>query len=386
MAGVVVIYYSKFGARLYAHEKATLFDVAAMIAKLKGCEIAGSYDPASNYPSKIFFVPGDTLVAEEASSLDICSLDDLFGGIVPYPVVRTKAITHQLVSGNAYRPEGWSPVFARGVQNVVLRGYTAFTTNDARVAAARLLTQGAVRVKQALRDGGKDQTVITGIGELDELLETLSVETIATFGLVLEENLRRVTTLSVGQVTVDQLKITYQGTQRTVVNNKGEHVYGGSHLFCVRGGWEALDRVPMSPVVRRGVTQARTYDRAASEFPGFLASRRNYDVGQGLDGEGHWRSGVFEASWRCGGASTAELAALTAFAQDPSLHVFEASTVKDFGRAREAPRHALIHFEGDDPEEGPILRYTLVKQHYVRLREGLVTELPSALARQWASP
>jgi hypothetical protein len=56
--------------------------------------------------------------------------------------------------------------------------------------------------------------------------------------------------------------------------------------------------------------------------------------------------------------STAELAALTAFAHDPSLQVFEASTVKDFGRERKAPRHALIHFQGDDPEDGPILRYT----------------------------
>jgi hypothetical protein len=304
--------------------------------------------------------PDDTLVADEASSLNICSADALFGGVVPYSVVKTKAITHRLVSSNAYRPEGWSPVFARRVQDAVLRGYTAFTTQDARVAAARLLTHGSVRVKEALRDGGKDQTVITSIGELDELLETLSVETIATFGLVLEENLRRVTTLSVGQVTVDGLKIAYQGTQRTVMNNKGEHVYGGSHLVCVRGGWEVLDRLAMAPAVRLGVAQARSYDRAANEFPGFLASRRNYDVGQGLDGAGQWRSGVFEASWRSGGASTAELAALTAFAHDPSLHVFEASTVKDFGRAQEAPRHALIHFQGDDPQDGPIRRYTIV--------------------------
>jgi len=360
MAGVVVVYFSKFGARLYAHEKATLFDVAAMIARLKGCEMAGSYDAAYNHADKIFFVPDDTLVLDEASSLDIRSADDLFGGVVPHPVVKTKAITHQLVSGNAYRPEGWSPIFAQRVQGAVLRGYTAFSTHDARIAASRLLTQGAVRVKQALRDGGKDQTVIKRIAELDELLETLSVETIATFGLVLEENLRRVTTLSVGQVTVGGLKIAYHGTQGTVANNKGEHVYGGSLLTCVRGGWEALNRLPMSPTIRLGIAQARSYDRAANKVPGFLVSRRNYDVGQGLDGEGQWRSGVFEPSWRSGGASTAELAALTAFANDPSLQVFEASTVKDFGRARAAPRHALIHFEGDDPDDGPILRYTMV--------------------------
>jgi hypothetical protein len=187
MAGVVVVYFSQFGPRLYTHEKATLFDVAAMIAKLKGCEIAGSYDAACNYAGKVFFVPDDTLVADEASSLDICSQDDLFGAVVPFPVLKTKAITHRLVDSNAYRPEGWSPVFARTVQAAVLRGYTAFTAQDARVAAARLLVHGAVRVKEALRDGGKNQTVITRIAELDELLEMLSVETIATFGLVLEE-------------------------------------------------------------------------------------------------------------------------------------------------------------------------------------------------------
>jgi hypothetical protein len=44
---------------------------------------------------------------------------------------------------------------------------------------------------------------------------------------------------------------------------------------------------------------------------------------------------------RSGGASTAELVALTPFAQDPSLHVIEASTVKDFGKARDAPQHPL---------------------------------------------
>ena len=65
MTGAVAVYFSKLGARLYAHEKATLFDVATMIARLKDCEMAGSYDSACDYPDKIFFVPDDTLVADE---------------------------------------------------------------------------------------------------------------------------------------------------------------------------------------------------------------------------------------------------------------------------------------------------------------------------------
>ena len=74
---------------------------------------------------------------------------------------------------------------------------------------------------------------------------------------------------------------------------------------AVRGGWEALDGLPMTPELRIAVGQARSYDQAVSEYPGFLASRRNYDVAQGVDNEGQWRSGVLEASWRSGGASTA---------------------------------------------------------------------------------
>jgi Protein of unknown function (DUF3182) len=102
------------------------------------------------------------------------------------------------------------------------------------------------------------------------------------------------------------------------------------------------------------------YDRAAGSFPGFYASRRNYDVGQGLDGQGSWQSGVFEASWRSGGASTAELAAFVAFARDPALQVVDASAVKEFGKRVEAPLDAIVHFHCDDPRDGPILRYTVV--------------------------
>src|SRR5204863_189054 len=84
--------------------------------------------------------------------------------------------------------------------------------------------------------------------------------------------------------------------------------YGGSDLICVAGGWEALDRLPLAAETRFAIVQARAYDDATCEFPGFMASRRNYDVGQGLDAEGVRRSGVFESSWPSGGASTAGFA------------------------------------------------------------------------------
>src|SRR5262245_47495754 len=69
---------------------------------------------------------------------------------------------------------------------------------------------------------------------------------------------------------------------------------------------------------------------------------------------------VLEASWRSGGASTAELTVLAAFVQSPGLQVVEASAIKEFGKGRDAPRGAIVHFRGDDPEDGPIVRYTLM--------------------------
>ena len=115
----------------------------------------------------------------------------------------------------------------------------------------------------------------------------------------------------------------------------------------------------MTKEVRVGVEQALAYEMAMDAYPGFMASRRNYDVGQGLDAQGKWRSGVFESSWRSGGASTAELAALAVFSQDPGLHIIKVSSIKVYGNAHQPPPHATVHFRGNDPEDGPMIRYTV---------------------------
>src|SRR5207249_4031795 len=112
-----------------------------------------------------------------------------------------------------------------------------------------------------------------------------------------------VATLSAGQVTVKGVVVTYYGTQRAATDNAGRSVYAGSDLICVRGGWEALERLPMPSHLRLAVKQSRRYDECMRAYPGFMASRRNYDIGQGIAADGEWRSGVFESSWRVGGAS-----------------------------------------------------------------------------------
>ncbi|MBX9823878.1 MAG: DUF3182 family protein [Xanthobacteraceae bacterium] len=360
--GTVVVHDSRLGTPMYAHEKAALVHVASAIARLKQYDLAYSYSDALRQSGKVFFVPDDSLTSDEASGLGASCVNEIFGAIVPYPFVKTKAITHQLVHRNAERPEGWSSVFSDRVREAVLPGYTAFSARDAVAAARMLLCLGPVRLKPPLSCRSMGQIVANEERAVKAFLDQYPNEELAAYGLVLETNLQQVETLSVGKIAIDDMIVTYFGMQRTTKNNTGDSVYGGSDLVCVRGDWGALEALATNRDTRVAVAQARRYDAAAEEYPGFVASRRNYDVGNGFDARGQKRSGVFEASWRIGGASTAELAALTAYAHDPSLQVVAASAVKKFGRGHRIPCNAIVHYLDDDPLDGPIARYTTVRK------------------------
>jgi hypothetical protein len=367
--GIVVLYFSRFGKPLQAHHKVVLGLGAKAIAKIKGYEFGGRYDTAYECSGPLFFVPDDTLLLDEASCLGIRSPNDLYGGVVPHLFVKTKAITHGLVDRHTERPLGWSTAFAERVREIVLPGYTVFSNRDAQTAARRMLTRGPIRLKKPLSASGKDQTVVTSLNELDAVLEKVSADEMATYGLVLEENLRQVSTLSVGEVAVGSLRISYHGTQRTVRDNQGRTVYGGSELVCVRGGWEVLDALPMSPEVRAAVVAARRYDAATVEFHDFTASRRNYDVAQGIGADGRPRSRgarALVAHWRREQRRTRGIGSVRA---GSVVRDRWRIPVEEYGTGRGAPAGALVDFQGDDPEAGPLLRYTIVKPQDQQLRQ-----------------
>jgi len=130
------------------------------------------------------------------------------------------------------------------------------------------------------------------------------------------------TTHSVGQVQVGHLMASYFGTQRLTINHRGHDVYGGSTLVVSRGAFADLLRLDLQADVRTAVEQALVYHGAATtSFSGLFASRCNYDVAQGVDDSGRCHSGVLEQSWRIGGASGAEAAALHALRDDPACSV-----------------------------------------------------------------
>jgi hypothetical protein len=345
------------------HERRIHEEIARKLALLKGYRFAGVHARVGHITSPVYFVPLRTLTHNEAARLGIRSEADLFGGIVPFPLAATKAITHPLIEQSAAAPEGWSDDFPHEVLSVTLPGFSAFTRDDAARAGKQLLEQGAVRLKPTRGVGGRGQTVVSSAEELSTALTAISDAEFAGNGVVIENNLRNVTTFSVGQVRIADLVATYYGTQRLTKDHDGDDVYGGSDLVVVRGDYDELLNLPLAPESRLAIKQARAYDNAASRhFPGLIASRRNYDVAQGFDARNEPRSGVLEQSWRIGGASAAEIAALEAFRADPSLHITRASCVEEYG-LHEPPFDAVLQFRGTDNRVGAITRYTMIKNY-----------------------
>jgi hypothetical protein len=361
---VVVEYTPQTGGFTDTHERITRATVAKRLAALMGFEYTGEYDRSAQYPGRVYFVPSTTLVElKQAAQLGITGERDLFGGVVPYPFVATKAITHPLIAPKAFAPEGWSDTFPRQVQRAVLEGYSVFTAEHASSAGKQLLENGPVRLKLVHATAGRGQKVIQNLSELAEALATMAPAEWADAGLVLEENLTSVTTYSVGQVRVADLTATYYGSQRLTNDNAGDEVYGGSDLVVVRGDFDALSQLPVPENIRIAVEQAQVYDAATEVFSGMFASRRNYDVAQGTNARGQWRSGVLEQSWRIGGATGAEIAALEAFRADPDLDVVRASTYEIYGESQDPPPQATVYFRGTDERVGLLTKYTMVEAH-----------------------
>ena len=352
-------------AREPRNETAVHDALARRLAGLQGLAFLGEYDPATRYSQPLYFVPSGTVVGVEvARGLGIEDEQDLFGGVVPHAFVETKAISHPLLRPNADSPLGWSRDFASRVKGSVLAGYSAFSLADAREAGRRLLHEGPLRIKPVRATGGRGQVRVDGVQALDQALEQIDETELAQYGLVLESNLDRVTTFSVGQVRVAERVLSYYGTQRLTQDNAGETVYGGSDLVAVEGGFDALLRLDLSDKTRLAITQAQVYDAVASAcFRDFHASRRNYDIAQGVDGRGRACSGVLEQSWRIGGASGAEVAALEAFAQGSQAPVVRASTVELYGAAKPVPEGATLLFSGEDKEVGFITKYVTLEEH-----------------------
>jgi hypothetical protein len=352
---------------LVGHEAAFQVELGRRIAALLGCRFGGAFEQAGR-PHPRYLLPCGTLIgASLAAELGLADEDDIFGGWVPHDFFATKAIIHPVVSRAAPTPEGWTHELPDEVRPLALRGFTAFSPEDALRAGRLLLPRvGTVRLKPVHADGGRGQVLAGSEADLERAVERFRSNGGLRDALVVEENLREVITYSVGQLRLAGRRISYCGTQHGTTNNSGEKAYGGSDLVVVSGGFDRLLRLPLSDEMVRATQCARSFDRLADRhIEGFIASRRNYDIAAGTADDGGRRLGVIDQSWRTGGATGAEIAAIERFAEKPWLTAVRTRAVEYYGEPPPLPEGAAVYFQGSDPELGPMIKYAFVEEEDV---------------------
>ncbi|MCM8562312.1 DUF3182 family protein [Pseudomonas shahriarae] len=346
------------------HEVETNRALARWLAQILGLDYGVSYSADLHSPADLYLLPTQTLIgAAQALSLGVKGPEDLWGGYVDHDFICTKAITHGLHAPDAVAPEGWSPLFAERVRGVVLDGLSVFAMEDARIAATQLLDSGPIRLKPVHACAGRGQEVIESLKQLELILARPDMPELFAQGVVLEQDLQEVVTHSVGQSFIGGRVFSYCGEQYLTQDGQGEAVYGGSNLLVVPGYYDALLALALDDDVRLAIEQAQVFDNAADEaYPGFYASRRNYDIAQGLDSQGTRRSGGLEQSWRMGGASSAEVAALQSFINDPGLRAIRVSSVETY-IDQPLPAHAIEIYRGPAEHGDFLLKYVTVQPY-----------------------
>jgi hypothetical protein len=318
---------------------------------------AGVARDASAAPSRRFHVPDDTLTRAQADARGIDGAADLLGGVVPHAFVATKVITHPLVAADACAPAGWAHALGAALAPATLPGYAAFSAVDAERAFERLRVLADVRLKLPTGIGGRGQWRLRAPAQLRERLDALPQGYLAQHGVVLEQDLRDAETFSVGELRCAGIDIAYHGTQTTTRDAEGHEVYAGSDLWVVRGTLDDLLATPLPERTRHAVLDARVYDRFTRQaYAGLVASRRNYDLVRGLDALGNPLSGVLEQSWRVGGATPAELAAIALFQADPEVQLVHAAT-RECHDAQVPPPAAEIYYTAAAGAAGPRCKY-----------------------------
>lgn len=360
----VKIHATQTSASNNEHDKASRSELARRIARLGEAifvdnDISSNQQLSGGQPDTLY-IPTGTIDLSTARELGIGNESQIYGGVVPFPFVGSKVITHPVFGDDPALPAGWRTELGLALAPYVLSGWSAFTRNALRAAALNMLGRTAIRLKEVEATAGLGQFVVTSVEELEEVIAQLDASAVSRHGMVIEENLDNVVTYSVGTTRLFDEAISYWGTQRLTTNNSGATVYGGSTLHVIRGDMERLATLGLAGELQQAIDKAIAYDAIVSHFyPDLLASRRNYDVAVGVNSYGECRIGVLEQSWRAGGASGAEVAAFEAFARDPGRSAVTCMTMEIYGEVDAAPYGSIVYYSGVDPIAGPMTKYAM---------------------------
>ncbi|WP_254557516.1 DUF3182 family protein, partial [Salmonella enterica] len=83
-----------------------------------------------------------------ARKLGIQTESQIYGGVVPFPFVGSKVITHPAYGYDPAIPAGWRAELGSALAPHVLAGWSAFTLDAVRAAALDMLEHTAIRLKE----------------------------------------------------------------------------------------------------------------------------------------------------------------------------------------------------------------------------------------------
>ena len=274
--------------------------LAASLAEAQGF----SHDNPVSHLDPYHFLP-TPITQEQGEKHGMKSADDFYGAMVDYLQHADKGQLHEVVPDAENIPAHYSAEFARAVREVVLPGYTAYSQEDAIKAYLKLKKELSDKEKIRLKDPSASdcdrQFVLESEAHLRAILDRIFHPFPFENGLVLEQNLNDVSTITGGKVRVNGSTYQFIGNQveTSIPSPKGgrKTVYGGGDLL-VTNSYISQDMLTPSQqelTLRLG----RTYDAYSTLAP--HVSRISFDMVSGHDSHGNEAHGITDPTMRVGG-------------------------------------------------------------------------------------
>lgn len=283
---------------------------------------------ASGHIMHSYYVPFAAVHVDLAQAKGITGLGSVYGGVVRHHEHADKAILHSLPVKSTERPSWYSSSFARRIQDVVLPGFTAFTSEDVKNGYDLMRHDGfAVRLKDPASTGGLGQHLVDDYADLREALVSYDNRLHKT-GIILEADLFRPVTVTIGYVDLAGETYTWYGRPYDVEHD-GMMRFGGNELTVVRGGLSVLRGHADNSESLLAIEQAkRVFD--AYSLLGTSISRATLDIVQGMSSNGSFMSGVTDPSLRPSASSAAEIRAIEALAANPDTIMAKTKLTYDY--------------------------------------------------------
>lgn len=294
--------------------------IARDIAGYLGLPFKGEVAEKSNGVD--YLVPASTLSTAEARKLGVSGEHDFYGGFVDHIQQVGKSILHPSSSRNA--PEFYSHEFSEEIGGLVLPGVTTFSKAEIIRGFQSLASRNIeARLKMPSESDGNGQSVIKSEEDLTQKLKDLDDKCLREHGIVLEQNLQDIRTISVGRAQIGSEMYSFIAHQKDGSGKQNEEINGsflGASLRVVRGGLNNLNILKDLDIDdHEAVEGAWKFDALYNKFMKPVSSRMSYDYLIGSDRYGARKGGITDITARLGGNCPALMVAIDKLKSDRSL-------------------------------------------------------------------